>query len=151
MGTARRREEQIVGAVPWARSRTMGSTPVRERDTAQAVPDDSGIAIDYDTWSFYRDISRARRAGGVRIHVLGVTLDALSLNASIATVAVIDAPVFDRLFQDAVSINFEGQVVSSLHKSRALRGSVLRCADSRATHFPRAYRTDERLLGYCLA
>jgi hypothetical protein len=65
----------------------------------------SGVPVDYEVWPFYRDMTRARQAGSVRPYALGVILDALSLNSSIATATVIDDAVFDDLFRDLVATN----------------------------------------------
>lgn len=44
--------------------------------------------------------------------MLGVTLHALSLNATIVTAAVIDSAVFDSLFREAAHANAEGEIVT---------------------------------------
>ncbi|MET9310935.1 hypothetical protein ABZX12_03840 [Kribbella sp. NPDC003505] len=82
----------------------------------------SGIPVDYDVWPFYRDMTTAREAGAVRPFALGVILDALSLNASIATATIIDDTIFDDLFSDLVTTNPEGEVVFSLSDSKSIRG-----------------------------
>lgn len=82
----------------------------------------SGRPIDYDTWRFYRDMSAARMSGELRIYALGIVLDALSLNPTIATVAVVESGAFDRLFCDLVDTNFEGDVITSLILTKNLRG-----------------------------
>jgi hypothetical protein len=56
-------------------------------------------------------MQKARDRGELRVYVLGVALHALSLNASIVTVAVIDSPVFDFLFREAAQVNAEGEIV----------------------------------------
>jgi hypothetical protein len=85
----------------------------------------SGRPIDYDTWRFYRDMSAARSSGELRVYALGIVLDALSLNSSIAKVAVTDSRAFDRLFRDLVATNSEGDVVTSLSSTKTLRGLPL--------------------------
>ena len=70
----------------------------------------------------YRDMTEAKRAGKLRAYALGVILDALSLNASIATVTVIDDTTFDHLFRDLVATNPEGEVVLSLDNNKSIRG-----------------------------
>jgi hypothetical protein len=82
----------------------------------------SGRPIDYDAWRFYRDMSTARASGEARFFVLGVVLDALSLNASIATVSLFEAPAFDHLFRDRVAANAEGDVIFSLDSTSTVRG-----------------------------
>jgi hypothetical protein len=82
----------------------------------------SGVPVDYEIWPFYRDMTAARAAGTVRPYALGVILDALSLNASIATATVVDDTVFDELFRDLVARNPEGEVVFSLDNNKSIRG-----------------------------
>ena len=81
-----------------------------------------GRPIDYDTSRFYRDISAARASGELRVYALGIVLDALSLNSSIATVAVIDRQAFDRLFLNLVDVNCEGTVIRSLESTKSVKG-----------------------------
>jgi hypothetical protein len=82
----------------------------------------AGTPLDYEVWPFFRDMTKAREAGKLRAYALGVVLDALSLNAVIATAVVIDDDVFDRLFRDLVSTNPEGDIVTSLDGSKSIRG-----------------------------
>ncbi|MBX6751935.1 MAG: helix-turn-helix transcriptional regulator [Micromonosporaceae bacterium] len=56
-------------------------------------------------------LDRAYRAGHIRVYLLGVALDALTLWGELLTVAVIDAPVYDALFGSMVNQNDEGTVV----------------------------------------
>ncbi|WP_157495459.1 helix-turn-helix transcriptional regulator [Kutzneria sp. 744] len=72
----------------------------------------SGVPVDYDCWPFYRDITQARDAGQVRVHVLGLVMDPLSLNLILSVAVVFDAPVFDVLFRQMASSNVEGTLVS---------------------------------------
>jgi hypothetical protein len=64
--------------------------------------------IDYDGWPLYRDLGRARAEGKASAVCLGVGVDALTLAATILTVVILDAEVFDELFADAVQVNAEG-------------------------------------------
>lgn len=70
----------------------------------------SGRPVDYEVWPFFRDLTAAAQ----RTYALGVVVDALSLNAVIATVAVFDDRDFDRLFRDLVARNPEGDVIVGL-------------------------------------
>ncbi|MEV8374312.1 hypothetical protein AB0P21_16330 [Kribbella sp. NPDC056861] len=81
-----------------------------------------GTPVDYEVWPFYRDMAAARQAGSIRPFILGVILDALSLNAAIATATVIDDHVFDTLFRDRVTTNPEGEVITSLGKDKSIHG-----------------------------
>ncbi|MGH3794038.1 MAG: helix-turn-helix domain-containing protein [Pseudonocardiaceae bacterium] len=74
----------------------------------------SGRPLDYEFWPFFRAMQKARENGKLRVYVLGVTLNSLSLNAAIITVAVIDSMVFDALFHGLNKINAEGEVVVRL-------------------------------------
>ncbi|TCM35109.1 XRE family transcriptional regulator [Kribbella sp. VKM Ac-2568] len=82
----------------------------------------TGTPVDYDVWPFYRDMTEAKNTGRLQAYALGVILDALSLNASVATVTVIDASTFDHLFRDLVATNPEGEVVLSLDNNKSIRG-----------------------------
>ncbi|MGQ0778415.1 MAG: helix-turn-helix domain-containing protein [Pseudonocardiales bacterium] len=67
--------------------------------------------IDYEHDEPFRSFSAARDAGDFRVFAVGVGLFPLELWAELLTVAVIEAPVFDRLFADMVSVNEEGAAV----------------------------------------
>jgi transcriptional regulator with XRE-family HTH domain len=67
--------------------------------------------IDYDGWPLYRALCRARAEGKARAVCLGAGVDALTLAATILTVLVIDAEVFDDLFGETVQENSEGMTV----------------------------------------
>lgn len=73
-----------------------------------------GRPLDYERWPFSRAMRQARERGELRVHVLGVALHALSLNATVMTVAVIDSVVFDTLFREAARVNAEGEVIVRL-------------------------------------
>jgi len=73
-----------------------------EHDGSRSVP------IDYDSWPLYRDLCQARAGGKASAVCLGAGVDALTLAATILTVVIIDADVFDALFAEAVQVNAEG-------------------------------------------
>jgi hypothetical protein len=54
----------------------------------------------------------ARATDALRVHCLGVALDALTLVGEILTVAVIDEDVFDDMARDFVTVNDEGTIVA---------------------------------------
>src|SRR5262249_30562367 len=56
---------------------------------------------------------QVRDAGQVRVHCLGMGLDALTLFGEILTVAVFDADAYDHLFVNMVDANDEGIVVKN--------------------------------------
>lgn len=76
-----------------------------------AEHDGDGQPISYDVEPFAA-MDAARAEGRIRIHCLGVALDALTLVAEILTVAVIDPDVFDVMARDFVEVNDEGTVVN---------------------------------------
>jgi hypothetical protein len=67
--------------------------------------------FDYDAWPLYRALAKARDDGSLRSHLLGIGVDPLSLAADILAVTVIDADVFDEVFDGLVASNNEGQVL----------------------------------------
>lgn len=67
--------------------------------------------IDYDGWPLYRTLRQARAERKASAFCLGAGLDALTLAATILTVVVIDADVFDDLFGEAVRYNSEGEII----------------------------------------
>lgn len=74
----------------------------------------TGRPLDYESWPFFRAMERARESGRLRVYVLSASLNSLSLNASILTVAVFDDRVFDSLFHDLDHVTAEGEVISRL-------------------------------------
>jgi hypothetical protein len=78
------------------------------------TPETYGVgseAFDYDAWPLYRAVTKARDDGSLRSYMLGTGVDPLSLAADILAVTVIDADVFDDVFDDLVASNPEGQVL----------------------------------------
>ena len=84
----------------------------------------SSTPIDYQGRRFYRDMTAARNQGTLRIYILGIALDALTLNATILTAAIFDHEAFDVLFRDLVATNPEGDVVFAAtgKHGRSVRG-----------------------------
>lgn len=74
----------------------------------------SGDPLVYEEWPLFRDLQQARDEGRVWSYCLGIGLDTLTLTATILTVTVFDDDVFDNLFGNAVSVNSEGSLVSSI-------------------------------------
>ena len=70
-----------------------------------------GGRLDYGQWPFDRELAAAREAGTLRVSCLGLGVDPLTLATDILTVAVFDAPVFDRMFRGLVTENAEGRVL----------------------------------------
>ncbi|MEU1731422.1 hypothetical protein [Streptosporangium sp. NPDC020145] len=70
-----------------------------------------GEAFSYGSWPFYRRMEQAKADGRLRSFVLGLGIDPLTFAADILAVTVIEAEVFDELFEDIVNDNDEGRVV----------------------------------------
>lgn len=85
-----------------------------------------GQPVDYAAEPFAA-MDRAVADGDLRIHCLGVALDALTLVGEILTVAVMDPDLFDRMAPDFVDTNDEGSVVNGrLPFTEATIGRILR-------------------------
>ena len=69
--------------------------------------------IDYDTEEPFVSFERARQSGDFRVFACATVLEPLTLWAELLTVAVIAAPVFDKLFSEMVAINEEGAAIST--------------------------------------
>jgi hypothetical protein len=68
-------------------------------------------SIDYGRDEPFRSFERERVDGGLRVWHYGLVVEPLELGTTQLTVAVVDSPVFDRLFADMTKINDEGRVV----------------------------------------
>jgi hypothetical protein len=77
-----------------------------EHDGSQGVP------LDYESWPFYRLLSRAREERRLRVFFLGAACDPLSLNVSLLTVAVFDNETFDAAFPAVRGSNNEGRIIT---------------------------------------
>jgi transcriptional regulator with XRE-family HTH domain len=69
--------------------------------------------IDYGNDEPFRAFAEARQSGDFRVFALATVLEPLTLWVEFLTVAVIEAPVFDRLFENMVDTNEEGSSVST--------------------------------------
>lgn len=69
--------------------------------------------IDYEHDEPFRSFAEARASGDFKVFACGVVLEPLTLWVELLTIAVIEAPVFDRLFTDMVEVNEEGAAVST--------------------------------------
>jgi transcriptional regulator with XRE-family HTH domain len=69
--------------------------------------------IAYETEEPFASFEKARAAGDFRVSACAVVLEPLTLWVELLTVAVIEAPVFDKLFSAMVSVNEEGAAVST--------------------------------------
>jgi hypothetical protein len=73
----------------------------------------SGAPIDYDTEEPFRTLNEGRRAGKVRVWLLGAGMDPLVPAGEILTAVTIEADVFDRAFANMVAKNAEGELFPS--------------------------------------
>jgi hypothetical protein len=71
-----------------------------------------GGVLDYGRWPFWQRLERARQAGKLTVHCLGVGVDPLTFATDLLTVAVFDADVYDAIFGTLVTHNAEGRVVT---------------------------------------
>ncbi len=78
--------------------------------TPETYGDGTG-AFDYHAWPLYQALAKARDDGSLRSYLLGTGVDPLSLAADILAVTVIDADVFDDVFEGLVASNTEGKVL----------------------------------------
>jgi hypothetical protein len=78
--------------------------------SSEEYPTRGGL-LDYGQWPFAQELAAARQAGTLRVSCLGLGVDPLTLATDILTVAVFDAPVFDRIFRGLVTENAEGRVL----------------------------------------
>jgi len=92
--------------------------------------------IDYEHDEPFRSFSAARNAGDFQVFAMGVALFPLELWAELLTVAVIEAPVFDRLFAGMVSVNEEGVAVSTEFERPTLGIPFTSDARERLRHEP---------------
>jgi hypothetical protein len=67
--------------------------------------------IDYDTWPFAHQLTRALRTAQVHAYCLGIGVDPLTFATDILTVITIDAPLYDELFGEIADANTEGSII----------------------------------------
>jgi hypothetical protein len=73
---------------------------------------DLGSPVEYERWPFFRRLTDARRSGGLRVWIVGVGVDPLTMVTDILTVAVFGAELFDEVFAGLVAVNSEGRVIT---------------------------------------
>jgi hypothetical protein len=71
-----------------------------------------GTPLDYERWSFFRQLNDAYHSGKLGLFCMGLGVDPLTMVVDILTVAVFDGDVFDAAFGQLVSVNAEGRLVS---------------------------------------
>jgi len=77
----------------------------------QAESDGASGPIDYDNWPFAARMISELHDGTIRAYCVGIGGDPLTLATDLLSVVVIDAPVFDDIFDGLVDRNAEGQLV----------------------------------------
>jgi hypothetical protein len=111
---------QAADEAPWNRLNDFSLWRSMVREYAEEFLGESedygaeGAPIDYDAWPFAARMEQGLDRGDIRAHVLGMGVDPLTLATDLLTVVVIDAELYDELFANAVAMNDEGKVVSSL-------------------------------------
>lgn len=68
---------------------------------------------DYDTWSTYRSLTKARSAGDARIYCLGLGVDPVTFATDLLAVAIFESGEYDRLLGDLDDVNAEGRIEAS--------------------------------------
>ncbi len=71
-----------------------------------------GSPIRYHQWPFFQRLTEARHTGTLRVWILGLGVDPLTMTTDIITVAVIDADLFDEVFANLVAVNSEGRIIN---------------------------------------
>ena len=71
-----------------------------------------GSPVRYEQWPFFRRLTQARHTGGLRVWIVGLGVDPLTMVTDILTVAVFDAELFDEVFAGLVAVNSEGGVIT---------------------------------------
>jgi hypothetical protein len=71
-----------------------------------------GGVLDYQGWPFCQRLERAREAGRLTVHCLGLGVDPLTFATDILTVVVVDGDVYDAMFGAMVAHNAEGRVIT---------------------------------------
>jgi len=80
-----------------------------------------GAPIDYLHESPYKELEQAKRAGTVRLFVLGFGVEPLNWKFTIQTVCIFDDQVFDQIFSEMVPENAEGFFeLQTLHRNNLL-------------------------------
>jgi hypothetical protein len=72
-----------------------------------------GAPVSYANTEPFRTLDAGRASGRVRVHLLGVALDPLTLAIELLTVAVFEPDLYDHVFADMVQRNDEGSVAST--------------------------------------
>ncbi len=70
--------------------------------------------IDYRSWPFASDLTRALGSGQVRAFCLGIGVDPLTFATDILTAVIIDASLYDELFGHVANTNSEGSIVPAV-------------------------------------
>lgn len=75
------------------------------------APEDYGPHFTHARWPFFRRLEEARRDGAVRVRLLGLGVDPLTLALDLLTVVVVEDDAFIDLFGGLVDENAEGRVM----------------------------------------
>ncbi len=84
-----------------------------------------GSPVRYEQWPFFRRLTQARHTGGLRVWIVGLGVDPLTMMTDILTAAVFDAELFDEVFAGLVAVNSEGRVITNGCRDRLCFRRVL--------------------------
>ena len=70
--------------------------------------------IDYGTWAFANQLTRALETAAIRAFCVGIGVDPLTFATDILTVVTIDAPLYDELFGRVAASNVEGSILPAV-------------------------------------
>jgi hypothetical protein len=74
----------------------------------------TGQTFDYSQWTFAQQMEEARRVDSLRVSVLGLGVDPLTLATDLLIACVIEDQVYDEIFGQTVSTNEEGKLLGNV-------------------------------------
>jgi hypothetical protein len=111
---------QSVGEEPWNTTNDFSLWRCIIRELAEELRGDAEDydthrgPIDYDTWPFAHQFTRALDTAQVHAFCLGIGVDPLTFATDILTVVTIDAPLYDELFGEIADANTEGSITPAV-------------------------------------
>jgi hypothetical protein len=111
---------QPAGEEPWNTSNDFSLWRCIIRELAEELRGDAEDydthrgPINYDSWPFAQQLTRALDTAQVRTFCLGIGVDPLTFATDILTVVTIDAPLYDDLFGEIAATNIEGSITPAV-------------------------------------
>jgi hypothetical protein len=111
---------QPAGEEPWNTSNDFSLWRCIIRELAEELRGDAEDyathrgPIDYDTWPFAHQLTRALDTAQVHAFCLGIGVDPLTFATDVLTVVTIDAPLYDELFGEIADANTEGLITPAV-------------------------------------